>query len=162
MLLDPASLEWEAINDGVMGGESQSRALTGSGSLRFEGLLSLENNGGFASIRARLPRPVIGLEKVSLAVTGDKRRFQFRLRESGDSRGIAWRAHFEAGPGFRTVELPVADFEPVFRGEPVIGARPLTDCELLHVGFMLADRAPGPFTLQIHAIDITFGEGKYG
>jgi len=49
---------WHAINDGVMGGVSQGRArITGDGVLVFSGVVSLENNGGFASIRSE-PSPL--------------------------------------------------------------------------------------------------------
>ncbi|HEX5697569.1 MAG TPA: CIA30 family protein, partial [Rhodoferax sp.] len=50
----PAStLNWQAINDGVMGGVSVSRMrFDSAGFAVFEGEVSLENNGGFASVRA--------------------------------------------------------------------------------------------------------------
>jgi hypothetical protein len=42
---------WFVLNDGVMGGVSQSRILaSASTALLFTGNVSLENNGGFASI----------------------------------------------------------------------------------------------------------------
>ena len=49
----PASIKnWRAVNDGVMGGRSIGRyRLTDENTLEFFGYLSLENNGGFASIR---------------------------------------------------------------------------------------------------------------
>ena len=44
---------WRTINDDVMGGVSQSRfKLNSGGTASFSGNLSLENNGGFASVRA--------------------------------------------------------------------------------------------------------------
>ncbi|MEY4191517.1 MAG: hypothetical protein RIR17_2253, partial [Planctomycetota bacterium] len=46
--------EWQNINDGVMGGVSDGRfRLTGNKSMEFYGTLSLENNGGFASVRTK-------------------------------------------------------------------------------------------------------------
>lgn len=47
---------WQAINDGVMGGVSVSRLrFDSTGYAVFEGVVSLENNGGFASVRASGP-----------------------------------------------------------------------------------------------------------
>ena len=44
--------DWMVVNDGVMGGLSQSRPeITDRDTLVFTGNVSLENNGGFASIR---------------------------------------------------------------------------------------------------------------
>lgn len=46
-------LEWRIVNDTVMGGRSQSSVTDiDDGLLRFSGLISLENQGGFASTRA--------------------------------------------------------------------------------------------------------------
>jgi len=43
---------WKSVNDGVMGGVSEGGfKRTDSNTLLFSGTLSLENNGGFASIR---------------------------------------------------------------------------------------------------------------
>ena len=43
---------WQAVNDGVMGGRSDGRfRLDDAGQMEFFGTLSLENNGGFASVR---------------------------------------------------------------------------------------------------------------
>jgi hypothetical protein len=42
---------WSSINDGVMGGVSVGQIVKTAEGLRFEGRLSLENNGGFAPTR---------------------------------------------------------------------------------------------------------------
>lgn len=45
---------WQAVNDGVMGGVSDGRfKITEDGAMEFFGTLSLENNGGFASVRTK-------------------------------------------------------------------------------------------------------------
>jgi hypothetical protein len=49
--LDLNSKPWRAINDGVMGGVSLGEIVAIDNGLRFQGTLSLENNGGFASVR---------------------------------------------------------------------------------------------------------------
>lgn len=46
--------EWQAVNDGVMGGASEGTfEITDGKTLVFFGTLSLENNGGFASVRTK-------------------------------------------------------------------------------------------------------------
>ncbi len=56
-----AVADWQAVNDGVMGGVSDGRfRITDRQTLEFYGTLSLENNGGFASVRSR-PR-ALGLQ----------------------------------------------------------------------------------------------------
>lgn len=44
--------EWYILNDGVMGGLSQSDAKQTKEGVLFSGTVSLENNGGFASFRS--------------------------------------------------------------------------------------------------------------
>ena len=52
---NPATLDdWGVVNDSVMGGISTSRfQQTDDGTLIFAGQLSMENNGGFVSLRNR-------------------------------------------------------------------------------------------------------------
>ena len=49
-----AAKPWQTVNDGVMGGRSDGRfKINEDKKMEFFGTLSLENNGGFASVRAR-------------------------------------------------------------------------------------------------------------
>ena len=47
------SFDWIVLNDTVMGGRSSATVSTVENSIQFQGIVSLENNGGFASIRTR-------------------------------------------------------------------------------------------------------------
>ena len=50
-----SNLNWKIVNDTVMGGRSSSHWSSNPASASlFEGYLSLENNGGFASVRCDL------------------------------------------------------------------------------------------------------------
>lgn len=52
-LREPRALDaWRPLHDGVMGGVSSGSAAATADGARFDGRLSLENNGGFASFRA--------------------------------------------------------------------------------------------------------------
>lgn len=153
MPLDPNSLDWRITNDGVMGGQSSSRASASSGALRFEGSLSLENNGGFASVLGEMETPLRRFYGVRLTVAGDGRRYQLRLRETRENSDVAWRAAFEAGTSPRRITLLPEAFEPVIRGEKVIGARPLAETPVNHLGFMLLRGEPGPFHLEVRDIE---------
>ena len=59
------NLNWQVVNDGVMGGRSYGN-LTRSGDSEalFSGNLSLENNGGFSSIRAYYPPNLLNVESM--------------------------------------------------------------------------------------------------
>ena len=49
--------KWTVINDAVMGGKSEGEFyLNSDGNGVFEGDVSLENNGGFSSVKYKFPK----------------------------------------------------------------------------------------------------------
>lgn len=148
--LDPES--WRSINDGVMGGVSSGAMTKTPDGLVFAGELSLENNGGFASVRRLVDADVAGATRLQLKVRGDGRTYQVRLRQDDRFDGVAWRAEIPASTQWQTVTLEFEDFEPVFRGRRVIDAGPVVPSKIRQLGFMVADKTPGPFRLEIGAI----------
>ncbi|MEQ8857571.1 MAG: CIA30 family protein [Pseudomonadales bacterium] len=148
-VLPAAAATWETVDDGVMGGRSSSHMHGSDGGLRFEGTVSLANGGGFASVRAPLGVRLGDARGLALEVRGDGRRYQLRLRADGESRSIAWRCIFATSADWQTVTLAFSDFEPVFRGRRVADAPCLDPRQMQLIGFMTADKAPGPFRLEI-------------
>jgi len=163
---DPAALDpWIVVNDTVMGGVSASRiAATDEGVATFSGTLSLENNGGFASVRTRPSRLDLStFDGIRLRVRGDGRTYLLNLRQDGNFDGISYRASFETEPGeWGVVDTPFDRFVPTFRGRRVPGAGPLDPGRLQSFGFMLADKNPGTFALQIKTIEAYGAEGGDG
>jgi monofunctional biosynthetic peptidoglycan transglycosylase len=157
-----SELPWRVVNDTVMGGLSRSNVICEQPNLHFTGHLSLENNGGFASIISRLDSPFEGFTRLQLIVSGDGRIYQLRLKTSSDSRDVAWRVFFPAGDERTEVLLTPGDFDPVIRGEPAFGAEPLVHTPILFIGFMLTSQQPGPFHLQVHALHIVTRESGHG
>lgn len=158
MQLELVPQRWQVINDGVMGGRSCSEVIAsktgvlGQG-LLFRGHISLENSGGFASARCRFTQGFAGISGFRLAVRGDGRSYQFRLRADERSSSIAWQAVFPTDGSQQVIDLPLTAFEPVFRGRKVEDAGELKPAEMYLLGFMLADRQPGPFALEVYSIE---------
>jgi len=88
---------WQAVNDGVMGGRSVGRFKINDGQkMEFFGTLSLKNNGGFASVRARGMK--LGLEKGDVLVVrlrGDGREYNFNLYVPRSVRRLSYRQSFK-------------------------------------------------------------------
>ncbi len=142
---------WRAINDDVMGGVSRGHIHLEDGFGVFSGEISLEHNGGFASVR-RNPEPfdLRGRAGLVLHVRGDGRRYQLRLRTNQLFDGAAYRALFQPPAGeWQRVALPWHEFEAVFRGRRLEDAPPLDPAAIRQVGLMIADRRPGPFRLEV-------------
>lgn len=154
MPLEFDRIPWRITNDDVMGGRSSSRLEARPSGMLFEGELSRENNGGFASALGALSQPLRGFGAIRLTVSGDGRRYQLRLRELREGRSVSWRAFFTAGGEPSQVTLTPGDFEPVVRGERVVGAPPLEATVIHYLGFMLTDGEPGTFRLQVHDMEI--------
>lgn len=143
---------WSVVNDGVMGGRSTSRVeRTEHGTLRFQGHVSLENNGGFASTRADLDTvDLSSFGGAAIRVRGDGRRYQLRFRVSGSWSRIWYKAPFDTVDGeWIEVRRAFADFEPTFRGRRPPDAPPLDPAALRQVGFLIADEREGPFELEV-------------
>ncbi|MCX7101701.1 MAG: CIA30 family protein [Methylobacter sp.] len=149
------SQRWIAINDGVMGGISQSGLqLSSTATGIFSGRLCLENNGGFASIRR--PSDDYHLKDCSgimLNVKGDGRTYQFRLKTDDQYDGIAYRTLFTTdAQNWQTLALPFNCFCASFRGRLIPNAPVLDPEKIRQIGFLLADKQQGDFCLEIASI----------
>jgi hypothetical protein len=143
---------WRAVNDGVMGGISLGEIVTIDNGLRFQGMLSRENNGGFASVRRPFDGGVENLHGIRLRVRGDGRRYQLRVKTDDNQDGISWRHMFDTDGTSQNIELLFRDFEPVHRGKKIPGVDPLDASRIRQLGFLLTDGKAGPFQLDIAAI----------
>ncbi|MBE9064800.1 CIA30 family protein [cf. Phormidesmis sp. LEGE 11477] len=151
---------WRSVDDTVMGGISQgSFAVSAAGTGVFSGELSLENNGGFSSVRRDVSDlDFSGVDAIALRVKGDGRRYQLRFNMgrsvNPDSRPVFYRAEFDTQPNqWQTVSLPLRSFEPVFRGRIVEDAPALSAERIQEIGLLLAGKQSGEFRLEIDWIE---------
>jgi monofunctional biosynthetic peptidoglycan transglycosylase len=147
--------DWTIVNDGVMGGRSESNLqfLPDSTGL-FSGEVSLANNGGFASTRT-LPRDfgLGGYDGIQIRVKGDGRCYQFRIRTDARFDGVAYKQEFETrADEWLVIDLPFERFTASFRGRPVAAAGPVDPTAIRQIGFLIADKKAGPFELKVDYI----------
>lgn len=146
---------WSAIDDRVMGGISISHLRFDEGGWAvFEGTVSLERNGGFASVRSRVGAfQLSGVSAFWLEVKGDGKRYKLNLRTDDAFDGINYQAVFAPPTGqWLEIELPLVAFQASFRGRVASAAEPLNPAHLGQVGLMIAERQSGPFSLALRAI----------
>jgi monofunctional biosynthetic peptidoglycan transglycosylase len=144
--------QWVSVNDNVMGGVSQGTAqITDDHCLLFTGTISLENNGGFSSIRTLPGNFDLGAyDGIRIRALGDGRTYQFRLRVDRGFDGIAYKQEFRTEKdSWIEVYLPFSSFVPTFRGRIIRDAGPLNPTEIKQMGFLLADKTAGPFSLRV-------------
>ena len=155
---DPAAAEpWHAIDDRVMGGVSKSQLRHApAGHAVFEGTVSLDHNGGFASVRSHAGRGgMAGAAFCLIEVCGDNKQFKLGLRTDTAFDSVVYQAGFSpVGADWQTLRLPLAAFTASFRGRDVPGAPPLAPAAICQVGLMIAGRQSGPFMLCIRQISL--------
>lgn len=148
---------WYAVDDGVMGGVSQSGFSIIEGEGRFHGEVSLENGGGFASVRREpheFESSLADAQGIALTVRGDGRTYQLRLKSASLGDASAYRVKFTpAHDGWETLHFPWSTFEAVRRGTLLSDAPAVTPSEIHQIGFLIADRTAGPFCLQVKRIE---------
>ncbi len=147
---------WQAVNDGVMGGRSVGQLrVNASKNLEFWGTLSLQNNGGFASVRVRSGN--LKLEKgdtIVARVRGDGREYQFNLYADPNLRGYSFRQSFKTkSDQWTEVAFPISKSVATWRGG-VYPNEKLDPAKIAGLGFLLGDKQPGPFKLEVEWIKV--------
>jgi monofunctional biosynthetic peptidoglycan transglycosylase len=144
--------QWGPVDDVVMGGVSSSTVrASDEGTAVFSGEVSLENNGGFASVRSR-PRDweLAGMRGLALRVRGDGKSYKLGARTDGAFDGVTWQATFETVAGqWTTVRLAFEDMQPRWRGRQVADAGPLRPETVRTLGLLISDKQEGPFRLEV-------------
>ena len=156
---DPAAASaWAPIDDRVMGGVSASRLRHDpAGHAVFEGVVSLERNGGFASVRSTPgARGAPGAQACLIEVRGAGQRFKLNLLTDDGFDSVTYQTRFAPSGGtWQTLRLPLADFRATFRGRELAGAPALDPARIRQVGLMIADRQAGPFALDVRRLGLS-------
>ncbi|MCC5920772.1 MAG: CIA30 family protein [Cyclobacteriaceae bacterium] len=151
---DTNTRDWLVVNDGVMGGVSNSQlSLTKEGHGLFKGQVSLDNNGGFASIQLRTNFAVSDKhEKIVMRIKGDGKPYEFRLKGSNSQRE-SYVQPFTTSGEWQTIELQIADFYPQFRGRKL--NLPNFDFDqITQVSFLIANKKEEYFELLIDWVGV--------
>ena len=152
-----AAKEWQAVNDGVMGGVSEGKfKITDKKTLEFFGTLSLENNGGFASVRTKAKK--LGLEKgdvLLVRVRGDGREYSMNLYLDKPLMAYSYRAAVQTKKDeWIEVTLPLDKFVATSFGRVVKDAGAVKPEQVNALGFLLGDKKAGAFKLEVESIKV--------
>ena len=133
---------WGAVDDVVMGGVSQSQIRLAEDRAIFTGIVSTDNNGGFASVRTRNFEPPMDLshyEGIEIKVTGDGKRYKFITRCEGKWDGVGYCYSFDTIHDYpTTVRIPFKDLIPVFRAKTVQEASQFDSAKIYSMQLMLS------------------------
>ncbi|XLS28159.1 CIA30 family protein [Flavobacteriaceae bacterium M23B6Z8] len=144
---------WQVVDDVVMGGRSDGNFyLNSEGHAIFEGNVSLENNGGFSSVRHRTNKTmdVSPYQKVVLKLKGDGNRYQFRIKSQAEDY-YSYIAYFETTGDWQTVEINMNTMYPTFRGRK-LDMPNYEGKQLEELAFLIGNKKPQNFKLLIDKI----------
>lgn len=147
-----SAARWFNVDDPVMGGVSSSSISAVAGAALFGGNVSLENNGGFASVRSRTLQPaddLHGYRALRARVKGDGKTYIFSLQTFSAPRLNYWQRFKTKKGAWVEVALPLSGFEPVFRGVTPRNAPALDLRAIANYSLYITDKQAGPFTLEI-------------
>jgi monofunctional biosynthetic peptidoglycan transglycosylase len=145
-------IQWETVNDVVMGGKSMSSMkISKDKTAVFQGTVSLENYGGFASVRTN-PHDfgLQGYDGLLIRIKGDGKRYRIRVKTDDNYEGIAYQNTFATKENiWMNIKMPFSKFTPFFRGSIVQNAPFLNPGSVRRIGFMIAEKQEGDFKLEI-------------
>ena len=140
---------WYVVNDNVMGGVSQGGWMASDDEVGvFAGRLSLRNNGGFSSVRTRVPSAALaGQDGIEMRVRGDGRRYAM-LAGIDNAQG-SWQYAFTAPEEWETVRVPFGQMALSIRGWRPNTYPPIDGRRVETLGFIISDKDERPFRMEI-------------
>jgi len=145
---------WSIVDDVVMGGRSSGNFyLNKEGHGIFEGRVSLDNNGGFSSLRYNFAEmSTKSYSKIILKVKGDGKSYQFRVK-SKSTDYYSYITSFKSSEDWEIIEVKLSDLYPAFRGRNL--NMPNFDKDSIEeIAFLIGNKREENFKLEIDYIEL--------
>lgn len=145
---------WYVLDDTVMGGRSNGNLkLNDKGNAEFYGLVSLENYGGFSSIRHELDLSDISDYKfIKIKLKGDGKKYQFRVKSNSNDRH-SYIHSFETNGAWESTYIELKDMVPSFRGRQ-LNMPNYPRLKLQEIAILIGNKKNESFLLEIDHISL--------
>jgi len=152
-ILDTNINNWRVVNDNVMGGESESNIrFSDNNTLIFQGRVSIENNGGFASFRYNTKDlKVNSNQKIKITLIGDSKEYQIRIKPNRNLR-YTYSKSFQTTNSRQIVQIPLSEFSAQFRGYKLNKEKFNFD-QIEEFGILVGNKKNEEFRLEIINIE---------
>jgi hypothetical protein len=146
--------DWNVVDDAVMGGRSSSQfKLNSEGFGVFNGAVSLENNGGFSSVRYQLKKTEITkYTKIKLRLKGDGKNYQFTVKNNSRNY-YSYITTFSTTNEWQDVEIALKDMYPSFRGRR-LNTPNFSHDFIEQIVFLIGNKKNEDFKLIIDTIEL--------
>lgn len=116
----------------------------------FEGEVSLENNGGFASFRGPV-RFQAESAALLLTVRGDGQRYKLTLKVDDRTSTPQYQTAFVAPRDWQTLRFEAVNFAASYRGRAIV-APIVRFVDVQYIGLLVSDKQSGPFKIELKGI----------
>jgi len=146
--------KWNIVNDDVMGGRSSSNiVLNADGFGEFSGNISLENNGGFSSVRHEFNSIKVDSDaKISIKLKGDGKNYQLRVKNNSRNY-YSYISTFSTSGEWQEIEIPLKEMYPSFRGRK-LDAPNFSHDYIEEIVFLIGNKKNETFKLLIDTIEL--------
>ena len=145
---------WKILDDVVMGGRSDGAfKVNTEGHGEYTGKVSLENNGGFSSLRYYFESiNTDGYSKFIIRVKGDGKPYQFRVKDKRYNR-YSYIFEFKTIEDWQTIEIPFSEMYASFRGYQLDIPNFKGD-QMEEIAFLIGNKKDETFKLLIDSISL--------
>jgi len=148
--------KWRIVNDGVMGGLSSSKVNVEDAKIIFSGNVSLENNGGFASLRS--PIKDYNFENFSgieIKIKGDGKRYSISMKETTYFSGYFYTSTFETKKDeWVTIKIPFDQFKLYYFGKEIKSDKKIPLNNIKEISLLIGDKQSGSFKTELDYIKL--------
>jgi NADH dehydrogenase [ubiquinone] 1 alpha subcomplex assembly factor 1 len=148
--------QWRIVNDGVMGGLSSSKTAIKDDKIIFSGNVSLENNGGFASLRSPVKvydfSEFTGLE---LKLKTDGKRYSISMKETSYFNGYFYTITFETKKDeYIVVRIPFNQLKLYYFGNETNSEDKIPLDNIKEISLLIGDKQEGGFITEVDYIKL--------
>ena len=145
---------WYILDDGVMGGMSKGNFEIGDqGQGIFSGKISLENYGGFSSLRYRCPTIVVSPEnKLVFKLKGDGKIYQIRVK-AYEADQHSYISYIETTHNWEEIVVNLNEMYPSFRGRK-LRIPNFNHTQIEEVSILFGNKKEETFKIEIDNIQI--------
>lgn len=146
---------WQVINDGVMGGLSEGQAELKENSILFTGNISLQNNGGFSSLKSPFElMDLSAFETVKIRYRSKGMRIAMTMETSRNWFDLYYKQDIpNESDDWQVAVLDLEQFKGYRIGRATglsLGKAPLQ--KMLRLGFISNEKRAGTFEMEVDYI----------
>jgi NADH dehydrogenase [ubiquinone] 1 alpha subcomplex assembly factor 1 len=146
---------WRIVNDDVMGGISSSIVfVTEDDKITFSGNVSLENNGGFASLRSQLKNYNFeNFSGIEIKLKGDGKHYSISMKETTYFNGYFYTNLFETKKEeWIVAQIPFNQFKLYYFGKDTNSSKKIPLDNIKEISLLIGDKQEGEFKAEIDYI----------